>query len=93
MVPGMFDDRQLILELLAGQPGWVFGRALVELSEGRLGRATVYVALDSLEDAGQVESRPDPNHDGIGLQRRQYRITNSGRGRLVADEAGGLVPA
>jgi DNA-binding PadR family transcriptional regulator len=90
----MFADQQLlILELLAQHSGWLYGLELAERSDARLGRATIYVHLDLLEDHGHVESREEPNPRMAALPRRQYRITPSGYRRLAGLELGHLVPA
>jgi DNA-binding PadR family transcriptional regulator len=71
----------LILELLA-DAGPLFGLKLVELSQGRLKRGTVYVTLARMEAKGYLESEQEPAVPGaIGLPRRIYRTTT--RGELV----------
>ena len=86
------DDRELrlpgkerlILELLASS-GPLFGLRLVELSEGRLKRGTVYVTLARMEAKGYVESEQEPPAAGaIGLPRRIYRSTTLGERMLRA---------
>lgn len=78
------------------------GVELLEASNGRLQRHSIYVLLSRLEKAGHVSSRyadgePDRDeYDGIS-RRRLYRITTSGRKRrLDSDDAavgiGDLVP-
>jgi DNA-binding PadR family transcriptional regulator len=84
------QQEQAILELLLEHGGWMYGLELVKASSGRLGRGTVYIHLDNLEVRGHVESREEPL--STGLPRRQYRITNSGRGRLAESELRGLTP-
>lgn len=49
---------------------------MVELSEGRLKRGTVYVTLGRMQEKGYVESRQEALAEGaIGLPRRLYRPT------------------
>jgi DNA-binding PadR family transcriptional regulator len=49
---------------------------MVELSEGRLKRGTVYVTLGRMREKGYLESRQEPLPPGaIGLPRRLYRPT------------------
>jgi DNA-binding PadR family transcriptional regulator len=66
---------RFILELLAGQDE-LFGLQMVELSEGRLKRGTVYVTLGRMQEKGYLESRQEALAEGaIGLPRRLYRPT------------------
>ena len=51
---------------------------MVELSDGRLKRGTVYVTLGRMQEKGYLESRQEPLPEGaIGLPRRLYRPTGS----------------
>jgi DNA-binding PadR family transcriptional regulator len=69
----------LILDLLAAA-GDCYGLGLVEASEGRLKRGTVYVTLSRMEDKGYVTSSQETRAPGsIGLPRRMYRLTALGR--------------
>jgi PadR family transcriptional regulator PadR len=82
MIPG---KERLILELL--QEGERYGLQLVEESEGRLKRGTVYVTLGRMEEKGYVESRLEEARAGqSGLPRRLYRPTGLGRRVLQAWE-------
>ena len=75
---------RLILELLASS-GPLFGLRLVELSEGRLKRGTVYVTLARMETKGYLESEQEaPSAGAIGLPRRIYRSTAFGERTLRA---------
>lgn len=71
---------QTILDLLDAH-GELYGLQLVKLSEGRLGRGTVYVHLSRLEDEGLVSSREEDDVPDarVGLRRRLYKITPQGR--------------
>jgi DNA-binding PadR family transcriptional regulator len=65
------------MDLLA--PRERFGLELVEASEGRLKRGSVYVTLARMEAKGFVESRQEARAPGaIGLPRRMYRATAYG---------------
>lgn len=56
-----------------------FGLELVESSDGRLKRGSVYVTLGRMEAKGFVESRQEERSPGaIGLPRRLYRATAYG---------------
>ena len=82
--PTLPPKERLILELLLGS-GPTFGLSLVELSDGRLKRGTVYVTLGRLENKGFVASEQESAHPGaIGLPRRIYRITGLGERVLRA---------
>lgn len=74
---------ELLLEHATKVGGWLYGLELVKRSDGRLGRATVYVHLDALEEQGHVESRRELRHPAVGLPRRQYRITRGGQRHLT----------
>jgi PadR family transcriptional regulator PadR len=53
---------------------------LVERSDGRLKRGTVYVTLGRMVEKGYIESRTEAQEPGaIGLPRRLYRPTAYGR--------------
>jgi DNA-binding PadR family transcriptional regulator len=66
-----------ILEALRGQE--MFGLQLVQASQGKLKRGTVYVTLGRMQEKGFVESRLEERQAGsIGLPRRLYRTTAFG---------------
>ncbi len=76
-LPRLSRIEQLILSLLAD--GETFGLDLVERSDGRIKRGTVYVTLARMQQKGYVESRAEAVHPGaIGLPRRLYRPTAFG---------------
>jgi DNA-binding PadR family transcriptional regulator len=82
--PTLPAKQRLILELLVAQ-GPMFGLQLVEASDGRLKRGTVYVTLGLLEQKGYVESEQEaPEPGAIGLPRRIYRPTGLGERALRA---------
>lgn len=75
VLPKFSAAERLIVELLAHQ-GELFGLQMVEHSEGRLKRGTVYVTLGRMQEKGYLESRQEAVPDGaIGLPRRLYRPT------------------
>lgn len=56
-----------------------YGLELVDASEGRLKRGSIYVTLGRMEAKGFVESRQEDRAAGaIGLPRRLYRPTAYG---------------
>lgn len=74
-LPRLSGTERTILVLLQ-QCGELFGLQMVERSEGRLKRGTVYVTLGRMQEKGYLESRQEPLPEGaIGLPRRLYRPT------------------
>lgn len=79
-----------VLELLS-HADWMFGLEMVKQSNGLLKRATVYVHLLRLENAGLVRSRYVDERTGGPLdldapRRREYQITSRGRAALLRDD-------
>jgi DNA-binding PadR family transcriptional regulator len=69
-----------ILSLLIGHTAEMYGLEMVARSDGRIGRGSVYVLLDRLEERGLVSSRLEPRAPGTsGSARRLYRPTGHGR--------------
>ena len=86
-LPRFSATERLILELLTVHEE-LFGLRMVELSEGRLKRGTVYVTLGRMHEKGYLESRQEPLPDGaIGLPRRLYRPTGLAMRVLAAWKA------
>ena len=74
-LPTLPATERRIIELLA-EHDELFGLRMVELSNGRLKRGTVYVTLGRMQEKGYLESRQEPLPPGaIGLPRRLYRPT------------------
>lgn len=74
-LPRFSATERLIIELLAVHDE-LFGLQMVELSDRRLKRGTVYVTLGRMVEKGYLESRQEPLPPGaIGLPRRLYRPT------------------
>ena len=85
-LPRLSGAEHRILELLASD-GELYGLQLVERSQGRLKRGTVYVTLQRMEDKELVESRLESRQTPLpGLPRRLYRPTRSGLALLRAIE-------
>ena len=78
--PTMSDTEAYIIQALV-VGGEMYGLELMKQSEGRLKRGTIYVTLHRMQEKGFVDSKPDPDHTGPGLQRRLY--TASGLGQRV----------
>ena len=86
-LPILSGTERLIIELLAANDE-LFGLRMVELSEGRLKRGTVYVTLGRMQEKGYLESRQEPLPEGaIGLPRRRYRPTGLAMRILAAWKA------
>lgn len=76
-LPTISPTESLILDLL--EPRERFGLELIERSDGRLKRGSVYVTLARMEAKGFVESRQEDRAAGaIGLPRRLYTPTPYG---------------
>ena len=77
----------LILRMLIASGGEMYGLELVNQSDGRLKRGTIYVTLSRLEDKGIILSRKEKQRPGArGLPRRLYRPSAMGRRVLAAWE-------
>ncbi len=69
------------------------GLEMVELSEERLKRGTIYVTLQRMEKKGLVSSRLRPKPEGeSGLARRLYKSTPLGARNFQAFQAVEAVP-
>lgn len=82
-LPRLSPIEAVILDLLTSR-GEMYGLELVNGSEGRLKRGTVYVTLSRMGDKGFVESRPEKRPSSPGLPRRLYRPTGYGASVLHA---------
>lgn len=92
-LPRLSATEQLILELLV-EHGELFGLAMVEASNGRLKRGTVYVTLGRMEEKGYLDSRQEPLPPGAtGLPRRFYLPTGHALQVLAAWRAAERVMA
>ena len=82
------SQTELTIILLLQEGGELFGLQMVERSEGRLKRGTVYVTLGRMQEKGYLESRQEPLPEGaIGLPRRLYRPTGLAMRILAAWKA------
>jgi DNA-binding PadR family transcriptional regulator len=76
-LPSISATESLVLDLL--EPRERYGLELIEASEGRLKRGSIYVTLGRMETKGFVTSRQEERPAGaIGLPRRLYRATPYG---------------
>jgi PadR family transcriptional regulator PadR len=95
-LPSISRTESLIIELLQGEER--FGLELIDGSQGRLKRGTIYVTLSRMEAKGFLVSRQEERPAGaIGLPRRMYRVTAYGlkvhEAYLLLREALALKPA
>jgi len=83
----------MILRILIGHGGETYGLDLVKRSNGAVGRGTVYVLLDRMEDKGLIESREEeaPTDGYVGIPRRLYKPTGAGVRALHMMEIGELI--
>jgi len=76
-LPSISPTEHLILDLLGTDER--FGLELIEASQSRLKRGSIYVTLGRMEQKGFVKSRQEERHPGaIGLPRRLYKATPYG---------------
>lgn len=85
-LPRLSRTEALILSLLMGKSE-LYGLEMVEQSDGRLKRGTIYVTLGRMQDKGLVESRKEPRQSPeVGIPRRLYSITGYGMRVIAAYE-------
>lgn len=77
-IPSLSEKEFLIMNLLIGSPRLMYGLQLVEQSEGKLKRGTIYVTLNRLEEKGYVESKKEEAESGVVTPRRLYKATGLG---------------
>jgi DNA-binding PadR family transcriptional regulator len=76
-LPSISPTESLILELLEARER--YGLELVDASDRRLKRGSVYVLLGRMEKKGFVRSRQEAREPGaVGLPRRVYEATQYG---------------
>jgi PadR family transcriptional regulator, regulatory protein PadR len=86
-LPKFSTAERLIVEMLVARDE-LFGLQMVEFSDGRLKRGTVYVTLGRMVEKGYLDSRQEPLPEGaIGLPRRLYRPTGHAMRVLAAWQA------
>jgi DNA-binding PadR family transcriptional regulator len=80
-IPRLSETEFLIMNLLVSARGEMYGLQLVEESNGKLKRGTVYVTLGRLEDKGYISSRREadsPDSPTPRSPRRLYKPTGLG---------------
>jgi DNA-binding PadR family transcriptional regulator len=76
-LPGLSEKEYLILNLLIGSPAPMYGLAMVEQSDGKLKRGTIYTTLNRLEEKGYITSKREEAEAGL-QPRRLYKPTGQG---------------
>lgn len=75
----------IILRMLIEQRRELYGLEMIEQSDGKLKRGTIYVTLGRMEDKGLIKSRKEePRPNSRGLPRRLYSPTGLGARTLAA---------
>jgi DNA-binding PadR family transcriptional regulator len=70
-------EAQILDMLIQKTP--MYAQQMVDASGGELGRGTVYVTLNRMEDKGYVTSWQEDQAPGaVGLPRRLYKVTGLG---------------
>ena len=78
-LPPLPATERLILEMLVSSGNEMFGLELIEASNGRLKRGTIYVTLQRMAKKGLVESREEARvAPEIGIPRRLYVASGFG---------------
>ena len=85
-IPRITNTEALIMKVLLDKAGTeIYGWELMEASDGKLKRGTIYVILNRMEDKGFIESRKETRRDGArGLPRRMYKLTGLGQRTMSA---------
>jgi PadR family transcriptional regulator, regulatory protein PadR len=73
----------IILDMLAGKKE-MYGLEMVQASNGKLARGTIYVTLMRMDDKGYVTSRQLTEDNVSGLPKRVFSITGLGQRALAA---------
>ncbi len=80
----MMNKESIALQLLADAKRPLFGLEIVQQSEGKLSKWSIYLLLSSMEDAGHITSNKEELPKGEQrLARRLYIITQDGRRALA----------
>jgi PadR family transcriptional regulator, regulatory protein PadR len=73
----------LILDMLASKKE-MYGLEMVQASNGKLARGTIYVTLMRMDDKGYVTSRQVKEGNVSGLPKRVFSLTGLGQRALAA---------
>lgn len=81
---GALTDKETVILRLLADGRTYYGLQIVAESGGSVGKGTVYVTLDRMEDKGFVSSEQEDPQNASGRPRRFYRTTDLGRRMLEA---------
>jgi DNA-binding PadR family transcriptional regulator len=73
-----------ILRMLMDKPKGLYGSEMVALSNGVLGRGTIYTVLDRLVEKGFVREVDEPPTPALQLARTRHFITGAGQAAVYA---------
>ncbi len=73
-----------ILRMLMDTPKGLYGSEIVALSNGFLGRGTIYTLLDRLVEKGFVREVEEPPTPALQLARTRHFITGAGQTAVYA---------
>ncbi|KAF0250184.1 MAG: hypothetical protein FD167_406, partial [bacterium] len=75
----IFSDVEILILVMLATNGEMYGKQMVEDSEGKIKKGTIYTTLDRLEELGIIESRLEKGGllDYV-LPKKYYKITNKG---------------
>lgn len=87
-MPRLTNTEILIMGILLDKAGTeIYGWELMEASDNKLKRGTIYVILNRMEDKGFVSSQKETKREGArGLPRRMYKLTGQGQKAYAAWE-------
>lgn len=88
--PFATETELLVLRLLRDVPAGMYGLQLIEASDRKLKRGTIYVTLGRLQEKGFVDSRTPRQSNHAGLPRPIYKLNGAGERALAAAELMGL---
>ena len=73
----------IVLEMLVTTRE-MYGLQMIEASENRLKRGTIYVLLSRMEDKGYIKSRQVKEEKTPGMPKRLYHVTGLGQRTYAA---------
>ncbi len=85
-LPRLSRKESAILELLVSK-GEMYGLEMVNASEGKLKRGSIYVLLSRMAEKGYVDSRAEKReYPEIGIPRRKFWATSLGENAFNANQ-------
>jgi DNA-binding PadR family transcriptional regulator len=73
-IPRLSATEFVVMNLLVSSRGEMYGLQLVEESDGKLKRGTIYVTLGRLEEKGYISSRREADGPGAASARSPRRL-------------------